>query len=108
MSRVVKALPLLLLICHLPASWADDDSGGGDEDADPAQGLRTLAQSAPYLHTGAKDTLEDVVRFYVAESALARAGRLRNGARELRAMQIGEDDVAPLAAFLRSLNEDYE
>jgi hypothetical protein len=52
--------------------------------------------------------LEDVVRFYVAESALARAGRLRNGARELRTMQIGEDDVAPLAAFLRSLNEDCE
>jgi cytochrome c peroxidase len=71
-------------------------------------GLRTLAQSAPYLHTGAKDTVEDVVRFYVTESALARAGQLRNGARELRAMQIGEDDVAPLAAFLRALNEDYE
>lgn len=27
---------------------------------------------------------------------------------ELSAMQIGEDDVAPLAAFLRALNEDYE
>ena len=48
------------------------------------------------------------MRFYVTESALARAGQLRNGARELRAMQIGEDDVAPLAAFLRALNEDYE
>jgi cytochrome c peroxidase len=71
-------------------------------------GLRTLAQSAPYLHTGTKSTLEDVVRFYVVQSALARAGRLRNGARELRAIRIGEDDVAPLAAFLRSLNEDYE
>jgi hypothetical protein len=44
----------------------------------------------------------------LAQSALARAGRLRNGARELKAMHIGEDDVAPLAAFLRSLNEDYE
>jgi hypothetical protein len=49
-----------------------------------------------------------VVRFYVSQSALARAGQLRNGARELSAMQIGEDDVAPLAAFLRALNEDYE
>ncbi len=46
--------------------------------------------------------------FYVKTSALARAGQLRNGAHELRDMDIGEADVAPLAAFLRSLNEDYE
>lgn len=71
-------------------------------------GLRTLGQSAPYLHTGGMDTLEDVVRFYVRTAALARAGMLRNGARQLRAMRIDERDVAPLSAFLRALNEDYE
>jgi cytochrome c peroxidase len=71
-------------------------------------GLRTLGQSAPYLHTGGKDTIEDVVRFYVKTSALARAGRLRNGARELQDMRISDADVAPLSAFLRALNEDYE
>ena len=58
--------------------------------------------------TGSKDTLEDVVRFYVTVSGLARAGQLRNGAPELSAMHITESDVAPLAAFLRALNEDYE
>jgi cytochrome c peroxidase len=71
-------------------------------------GLRTLGQSAPYLHTGGKDTIEDVVRFYVKTSALARAGQLRNGARELQDMRISDADVAPLSAFLRALNEDYE
>ncbi len=71
-------------------------------------GLRTLGQSAPYLHTGGKDTIEDVLLFYVGVADLARAGLLRNGARELRDMQIDVPDVAPLAAFLRSLNEDYE
>jgi cytochrome c peroxidase len=71
-------------------------------------GLRTLGQSAPYLHTGDKDQIEDVVRFYVSMSGLARSGQLRNGARELRDMQITEADVAPLSAFLRALNEDYE
>lgn len=71
-------------------------------------GLRTLGQSGPYLHTGGKDQLEDVLRFYVNTSALTRSGQLRNGARELRDMHIGEADVAPLAAFLRALNEDYE
>jgi cytochrome c peroxidase len=71
-------------------------------------GLRTLGQGAPYLHTGSADTLEDVVGFYVTVASLARQGGLRNGARELQRMAIGEADVAPLAAFLRALNEDYE
>jgi cytochrome c peroxidase len=71
-------------------------------------GLRDLGHSAPYLHTGGFDTIEDVVRFYMRTTALARAGLLRNGAPELTRMEIGEADVAPLAAFLRSLDEDYE
>jgi cytochrome c peroxidase len=71
-------------------------------------GLRDLGQSQPYLHTGSKDTLEDVVRFYVTVSGLAQTGRLRNGAPELSAMHITDSDVTPLAAFLRALNEDYE
>jgi cytochrome c peroxidase len=71
-------------------------------------GLRDLGHSRPYLHTGSAVTLEDVARLYVEAAALARAGALRNGAAELRRMTIGEVDVAPLAAFLRALNEDYE
>jgi cytochrome c peroxidase len=71
-------------------------------------GLRDLGQSPPYLHTGQKDTLEDVIEFYITASALARAGELRNAAPELGGMALTDDDVAPLAAFLRSLNEDYE
>ena len=71
-------------------------------------GVRNLGHSAPYLHTGALDTVEDVVRFYVRTSALARAGALRNGAPELARMRLGEGDVVPLAAFLRALDEDYE
>lgn len=71
-------------------------------------GLRTLGQGAPYFHTGGQDTLEDVVRSYVRASGLVRRDALRNGARELRHMNITEADVAPLAAFLRALNEDYE
>jgi cytochrome c peroxidase len=69
---------------------------------------RPTTARAGYLHTGSKDTLEDVVRFYVTVSSLARTGQLRNGAPELTAMHITESDVAPLAAFLRALNEDYE
>jgi len=71
-------------------------------------GLRDLGHSDPYLHTGSSRTLEDVVRFYVEASRLARAGSLRNGAVELRRMTIDDSDVVPLAAFLRALDEDYE
>jgi cytochrome c peroxidase len=71
-------------------------------------GLRDLGHSGPYFHDGSADTLEDVVQFYVDVSAQARAGTLRNAAPELRDMDLGPEDVAPLAAFLRALNEDYE
>jgi cytochrome c peroxidase len=71
-------------------------------------GLRDLGQSAPYLHTGQKDSLEDVVEFYRTISALARAGSLRNGAPELLGMALSAGDIDSLAAFLRALNEDYE
>jgi hypothetical protein len=71
-------------------------------------GLRDLSHSAPYQHNGAFDTLEDVVEFYRQTSNLARAGELRNGAPQMAGIALRPDDVAPLAAFLRSLNEDYE
>jgi cytochrome c peroxidase len=70
--------------------------------------LRGLSHSHPYLHNGQKDTLEDVVRFYIRSSALMRAGKLRNGAPELADIRLRDDDVAAVAAFLRALNEDYE
>jgi cytochrome c peroxidase len=71
-------------------------------------GLRDLGHSNPYMHNGAFDTLEDVVSFYVQVSAQQRAGSLRNGDPRLAGIQIAGADVEPLAAFLRSLNEDYE
>jgi cytochrome c peroxidase len=70
--------------------------------------LRGLGFSDPYLHNGSKDTLEEVIEFYRRNSALARAGQLRNAAPELLSIYLTKEDVAPLAAFLRSLNEDYE
>lgn len=70
--------------------------------------LRGLAFSGPYLHNGRKDTLEEVIELYIRMSGLARDGKVRNAAPELSGILLKEDDIAPLAAFLRSLNEDYE
>jgi hypothetical protein len=70
-------------------------------------GLRDLSHSAPYIHTGQFDTLEDVIELYRTTSSLHRAHALRNGADELAGIALAPGDRSPLVAFLRSLNEDY-
>ncbi len=70
-------------------------------------GLRDLSHSAPFSHTGQADTLDDVIRGYINNSELRREGELRNGDRQLKGIALIEEDIAPLTAFLKSLNEDY-
>ena len=60
------------------------------------------------MHNGSRDGIEDAVGFYLQSSAQERAGTLRNGDRALADIDLSPADVAPLAAFLRSLDEDYE
>ncbi len=72
--------------------------------------LRDLGQSGPYLHTGRMRTLEEVLELYDTMSDKQRDGRVRNGSPELAGIFFAEDpsaDKEPVAAFLRSLNEDY-
>ena len=69
--------------------------------------VRDLGQSNPYFHSGAVDTIEATVQFYLGISQLARSGKLRNGSPEIAAIHLAPTDIPPLAAFLRSLNEDY-
>ena len=71
-------------------------------------GLRDLGHSAPYCHTGRFGAVEDVLRFYADVSVRAREGAVRNSDAELARVYVGQEDVVPLAAFLRSLNEDYQ
>ena len=70
LRRMVCASQGPLASCNTsPAALVD---GAGKLFKTP--GLRTLGESAPYLHTGDKDQIEDVVRFYVSMSGLARSG----------------------------------
>jgi hypothetical protein len=71
-------------------------------------GLRDLGHSAPFMHTGQFDTLDSIIDFYIESSDLARSGKLRNGAPELKDIQLTDSDIVPLVKFLKSLNEDYE
>jgi cytochrome c peroxidase len=70
--------------------------------------LRDLEDSAPYFHNGSALTFNDVVNHYIAISALARAGAMRNAPAEFANMSLSNDDVAALVAFLQSLTEDYD
>jgi Di-haem cytochrome c peroxidase len=71
-------------------------------------GLRNLGHSAPYMHNGLFNTLDNAVGFYLSSSSASRAGTLRNPANSLRGIALIPADIAPLVAFLKSLNEDYQ
>lgn len=71
-------------------------------------GLRDLSHSAPYMHNGRFETLDEVVNFYVDSADLLRQGKLRNGAAALGGIALVRRDINALVSFLKSLNEDYE
>ena len=71
-------------------------------------GLRDLGHSSPYMHNGVFDTLEQVLAFYLTSSSLIKADKLRNAAPEIHQMRLSTEELSPLVAFLRSLNEDYD
>jgi hypothetical protein len=71
-------------------------------------GLRDPDHSAPFMHNGQFDTLASIIDFYIEVADQSRAGTLRNGDVQLRGIALKTDDIAPLVAFLKSLNEDYQ
>jgi cytochrome c peroxidase len=70
--------------------------------------LRDMPDSAPYFHNGSRNTLNDVVAFYVQMSALEKAGQMRNAPPEFQHMSLSSADIDAVAAFLLSLTEDYD
>lgn len=70
--------------------------------------VRNLKFTGPYMHNGAVATVKEAVQQYIRVSMAAQAGEVRSGDERLRSITIDADDVAPLAAFLNSLNEKYE
>jgi len=70
--------------------------------------LRDTGHSAPYMHTGELNTLQDVLAMYIANSELARRGKLRNADSGLEKIRLNGSDADSIVAFLNSLNEDYD
>ena len=70
--------------------------------------LRNLAYTQPYFHDGTIQTLEDTLKTMIRLSEMARAGGVRESDEELAKIRIGAADIAPLVAFMNSLNEDLK
>ncbi len=69
--------------------------------------VRDTGQSAPYMHNGSIETVPDVLAFYLRTAAQARVNWFFNPSPEFLNVFINGEDLAPLNAFLNSLNEDY-
>ena len=63
--------------------------------------LRNVELTAPYMHDGSLQTLEDVVRFY-------NAGGVTNEALDprIRPLSLSKQEITALVEFLRSLTGD--
>ena len=107
----------VLAVPHNP-KLADADSGVEGRYAFRTPSLRNLAATAPYMHNGVFDDLDDVLDFYQRVSRGGRRGGGRVGARGLNP-DVGRDQIDPLArqlnmrgrgqreiiAFLRALDD---
>ena len=93
--------PARVKIDYLP-SRTHGHGGGSGEFKTPS--LRNVALTAPYMHNGAFETLEDVIDFYVTRES-ARPGAA-SAERILQPLDLTEQDRSDLIAFLESLTDD--
>jgi hypothetical protein len=71
-------------------------------------GLRSLTIGAPYFHDGEVDFLEQIAEHYASFGAKSRAGIMRNADPAIANVALVNADSVPLAAFMRSMNENLQ
>jgi len=69
-----------------------------DHNAFRTPGLRQVARTAPYMHTGSKKTLLEVIHFY------NQGGERPADNNHLQPLHLSEDEIRNLLAFLHSLS----
>ncbi len=77
-----------------------------DRHAFKAPSLRGIAHSAPYMHNGAFQTLEQVVRFYNQGGGRGLGLNVPNQAPEVRPLHLSFQDEAAIVRFLEALSDD--
>jgi cytochrome c peroxidase len=88
----------------------DDDGATGDFDF-RTPSLRNLSHTAPYMHNGRFQTLEDVVEFYEdisdgRNNAINSQLNMNDLDRDVRNLNLNGGDIDEIVAFLRALNDD--
>lgn len=79
---------------------AQIDTASGLIGAFKTPGLRNVALTAPYMHDGSLESLEDVIRFY------NRGGdRQAHLSKLIEPLQLRDDEIQDLAAFLHALTD---
>ena len=70
--------------------------------------LRNLDITPPYMHNGVFATLEEVLEFYDEATEESQNPNVSSGQRDekLRQLQVDDDEVSSIIAFLRSLNDN--
>ena len=67
--------------------------------------LRNTSGTDPYMHNGQYATVQDAIRLHIIASEMAKAGGLRNPDPQLLIMNITEEDIPDLTAFIATLEE---
>ena len=88
-----------------------DDSGATDNFDFRTPSLRNLLFTAPYMHNGSFDSLEDVLEFYDEISGGNGDSQNSNVAdneidRDARNLQLNDDEIDEIIAFLNTLNDN--
>ncbi len=70
--------------------------------------VRNVALTAPYMHNGVFDTLEEVVTFYNKGGGVGLGYEVPHQTLPFSSLGLSEDEVNDLVAFMETLTEDAE
>lgn len=93
--------------CHVPPTFTDSSARIVDDSKQPREtpSLRNLQTSAPYLHDGSAQSIEDVLKQKIKMAEKARNNPAIGLDPEYANMNIAEDDIPALVEFLGTMND---
>lgn len=122
--KVFRSLKTRCFECHNFPTFADDTfrvigvpdngehdrgragvPGEGPDGAFKTTSLRNIALTAPYMHNGAFDTLEDVIKFYAKGAGRAEPNPSPGLDDKIGKFDITDQEIADLVAFLKALTD---
>ena len=93
--------------CHVPPTFTDNSTRivDGTKQALVTPSLRNLGKSAPYLHDGSAQSLEDLLKQKIRMAEQARNDANAGLDPEYANINITQDDIPALVEFLGTMND---